>query len=67
MLEPRIYPADERPSVEVLVDGEWVRGELREWFPTDLGWHGNIQYSTGVSPAHIGTFSGEHIREVGST
>jgi hypothetical protein len=28
------YPTDQRPDVEVLVDGTWVPGELRHAAPT---------------------------------
>jgi hypothetical protein len=45
----RIYPADDRPDVEVLVDGEWYPGELRAWYPRVDGWWGNVSYRTGVS------------------
>ena len=33
--EIHTYPIDQRPDVEVLVDGTWYPGELRQWIEDD--------------------------------
>jgi len=43
----RIYRADERPDVEVLVDGTWWPGELRGTWTRDGQPVANVSWRTG--------------------
>lgn len=45
-MDPVSYRPDERPEVEVLVDGVWFPGELRMWFQHEDGsWRENVMWS----------------------
>ena len=45
MKQHRVYRPDERPDIEVLVDGVWCDGELRMWtLREDGSWQGNVQW-----------------------
>lgn len=62
--EPRIYAPAERPDVEVLVDGEWLVGELRAWFPVgDDEWVAQVQYRpAGTTTRQIDRFAAGDVR-----
>lgn len=48
MPEARLYRPDERPDVEVLVDGTWWPGELHAWWPHEDGsWEATCSWRTG--------------------
>lgn len=47
-LQVRTYPAAERPEIEVLMDGVWHAGVLREWRQLeDRSWVANVRWSVG--------------------
>jgi len=62
----RVYRPDERPDVEVLVDGVWCDGELRMWTQLKDGlWQGNVQWRPADEPTrYLGTFAADCIRPV---
>ena len=64
MPEPRDFTPADRPDVEILVDGVWYAGELRAWLPRDDGWHGNVEYSTGVGENRLDTVPEYRIRRL---
>ena len=56
---------DDRPDVEVLVDGVWCRGELRMWTEHDEGaWTAQVQHQPPSSDSRvIGTLSADDVRQ----
>ena len=63
MPDQRVYRPDERPDVEVLVDGVWRVGELRMWRQEhDGSWLGQVQYRPDEPTRVIATFPAEQIR-----
>jgi hypothetical protein len=45
MRDYRVFKPDDRPDVEVLVDGAWCDGELRMWTQREDGsWWGNVAW-----------------------
>ncbi len=52
--ESRVYTPGQRPDVEVLVDGQWVQGELRAWSRHKDQWWANVVYRTAPG---AGTYS----------
>ena len=60
----KVYRPDERPDVEVLVDGTWCPGELRAWTQhDDATWTAEVRYQpVGSNSRTIGTFTAEEIR-----
>jgi hypothetical protein len=44
MAEPYVYPIDERPDAEVLVDGQWRPAELRMRTQRADGFHYNASW-----------------------
>ena len=63
----RVYERGERPTVEVLVHGHWLTGELHKWIRRDRTWWGEVQYRPVDEPTslHRGTFPAEWIRDAG--
>lgn len=59
----REYPPADWPDVEVLVDGDWLPGDLRAWSRRDDGWHGHVQYSKGPAQNYLASFPAEQIRK----
>lgn len=54
-----------RPDVEVLVDDEWVRGELRMWLQhPDGSWWGDVQWRRDPGATYLGSFPADQLREV---
>ena len=60
----RVYLPDERPDIEVLVDGLWCEGELRMWTQREDGsWHGDVQWRPDGEPTRrLDTFAADSIR-----
>ena len=60
-----VFAPDCRPDVEVLIDGEWLPGELRMWTQgADGAWTANVQWQpTGVATRRIDTFPLDQVRE----
>jgi hypothetical protein len=59
------YPIDQRRDVEVLVDGTWYSGELRQWIDTDgvrrsLETSGRWAVRTGVDHVGVRTPDSSH-------
>lgn len=59
----RDFPPNERPDVEILVDGTWYAGELHAWALRDGIWWGHVTYRTGPSQQHRATVPHDRIRE----
>jgi hypothetical protein len=61
----RIYQPNERPDVEVLVEGDWQEGQLRSWsLAPDGAWWANVQHRAGPGKGtHLGTFHQDDVRE----
>lgn len=66
MREPRIYAPADRPDVEVLVDGDWLPGELRMWMPEgEDAWSAQVQWRPpGTNSRRIDTFEAARVRAV---
>jgi hypothetical protein len=64
MRDYRVFKPDDRPDVEVLVDGAWCDGELRMWTQREDGsWWGNVAWRPpGEHTRRLGTFLAEQIR-----
>jgi len=62
----RVYPPGDWPAVEVLVDGQWLDGELRVWTQhRDGTWWANVSWRpTGEYSRRLGNFPADHIRKV---
>lgn len=61
--QPILYAPDERPDVEVLVDGQWCPGEVRMATELDDGsWSHNVQYRTDAGQ-FVATFPGDQVRK----
>ena len=58
----RTYRPDERPDVEVLVDGQWCKGELRQWSNDDSNWSAQVQWRRTAGETFIDTFPADRIR-----
>lgn len=57
-----IYRPDERPDVEVEVDGSWYPGELRGWWDHDSGRLMNVQWRATAGMTRIETVPAERVR-----
>ena len=54
----RTYRPDQRPDIEVLVDGHWYEGELRQWSKDDEGqWSAQVNWRRAAGDTLIDTFS----------
>ena len=51
------------PFGMVLVDGQWVTGELRAWIRDGDGWDAYVQYRTKPGQNYLARFHAEHIRQ----
>jgi hypothetical protein len=58
------YPRDQRPEVEVLVDGIWWPGKLRAWSrPANFGpWWGNVTYRSDQGRERVATVHMDRLR-----
>jgi len=54
-----------RPGVDVLIDGQWLDGELVMWTQHEDGaWWGKISWRpTGECTRRLGNFPADHIRK----
>lgn len=64
--QPRVYKPYERPDVEVLVDGDWLVGELRQWKPLgETDWIAEVQWRpAGSHTRRIDDFEPARVRPV---
>lgn len=59
------YRADERPDVEVELDGLCYPGELRMWRQDDHGsWTAQVTWRRRPGENHIGDFPRDRVREL---
>lgn len=56
------YAPDEAPEVEVLVDGTWCFGALRQWCQVGERWEGTVSYNTGLGKNWLKRFDQDLIR-----
>lgn len=57
------YRPNERPDVEVHVDGVWHPGELRDWLHREDGtWWANGQWRRRPGETYIDTVPADHVR-----
>lgn len=61
-MSSHVYRPDERPDVEVLVDGSWHAGELRGWWDDRGRRVMNVQWHEGVGLTRLDTVSAELVR-----
>lgn len=65
MRNVKTYPIDQRPDVEVEVDGAWHPGELRQWVQRDDGtWWADCSWSTAPGSRRLDSFEAERVRRV---
>jgi hypothetical protein len=57
------YPIDQRPDVEVLVDGAWYPGELRQWIDTDGHRTCDVAWRRVLTETRIDMFPAERVRQ----
>ena len=58
----RVYRPDERPDVEVRVDGEWHPGELRMRHHREDGWWANVNWRPKPGMTFVDTVREEDVR-----
>jgi hypothetical protein len=59
----RTYRPDQRPDVEIWVDGQWCKGELRQWsVDGDKRWSAQVNWRRTTGETYIDTFPADHIR-----
>ena len=59
----RTYRPDERPDIEVRVEGHWCKGELRQWSQgADGQWSAQANWRRVAGETYIDTFPVERIR-----
>lgn len=59
----RTYRADERPDVEILVDGQWCKGELRQWSVDGSdNWSAQVTWRRQLGQTYIDTIPENRIR-----
>jgi hypothetical protein len=59
----RDFPLDERPAIDVLVDGTWYAGELRSWsqpFPSG-DWWASVGFRISTT-LHVRTVRSSQVR-----
>lgn len=62
-MESRVYRPDERPDVEVRMDGVWHQGELRAWQQRDDGsWWANVQWRPAPGETYLDTVPAADVR-----
>lgn len=62
--EIHTYPIDQRPDVEVLVDGTWYPGELRQWIDSAGRRTCDVSWRRAPTQTRIDTFPAETVRKV---
>jgi hypothetical protein len=62
--EAHVHPLDERPDVEVEVDGVWYPGELRGWWDRGGVRLMDAQWRARPTETRIDTFPVSRVREV---
>ena len=59
----RTYRPDERPDIEVLIGGQWCKGELRQWSQgADGQWSAQVNWRRRAGETFIDTFPADRIR-----
>lgn len=58
------FRPDERPDVEVFVDGVWYEGELRAWQRRADGWWANVQWRPSAGMTYVDTVPAANVRLV---
>ena len=59
----RTYRPDERPDIEVLIDGHWCEGELRQWSQDGDGqWSAQVNWRRESGVTYIDTFAADRVR-----
>lgn len=59
----RTYRPDQRPDVEILVDGRWCKGELRQWsVDSQQQWSAQVSWRRRAGQTRIDTFPAEVVR-----
>ena len=59
----RTYRPDERPDVEVLIDGHWCKSELRQWsVDAEKRWSAQVNWRRQAGETFIDTFPAARIR-----
>lgn len=57
-----VYRPDERPDIEVEVDGRWYPGELRGWWDRGGRRLMNVQWRQAVGLTRLETIPAERVR-----
>jgi hypothetical protein len=58
----RVFRPDERPDVQVRIDGVWYPGELRMWQRRKDGWWANVTWRTGPGLTFVGSVPQDDVR-----
>lgn len=58
-----VYRPDERPDIEVEVDGTWHPGELRGWWDRDGRRLVNVSWRPQAGITYIDTVPADRVRE----
>ena len=59
----RTYRPHERPDIEVLIDGHWCKGELRQWSQDGDGqWSAQVNWRRMAGETFIDKFPADRIR-----
>jgi hypothetical protein len=58
------YPIDQRPEVEVQVDGAWYSGELRQWIEADGYRTCDVSWRRAPTETRLDTFPAARVRPV---
>ena len=59
----RTFRPHERPDVEVLIDGQWFKGEPRQWsVDAEKHWSAQVTWHRGVGETFISTVPAEQVR-----
>ena len=63
-MQHHVNRPDERPDIEVLVDGVWCEGELRMWSQREDGtWQADVQWRPNGEPTRrLHTFAADWLR-----
>jgi hypothetical protein len=63
----RTYRPHERPDVEILIDDQWYKGELRQWsVDAEDNWSAQVNWRREAGQTYIDTFSADAIRHDGT-
>ncbi len=52
----------DEPDVEILMDGAWCQGELRQWSVNDKLWSAQVNWRRGRAHLHRHVFPADRIR-----